>query len=220
MSHSVPDPVCFASQVVQLHWASKSPMGVFGFHLKTCQGNLPQQTAWNSSWIDYFAQLIKGAMAPNKERNGDWKDLEQLIDRLITHVVPQVLGPLEANGQTVKPTLIHGNLWDENIGISLENGRIYAFDACSHYAHHEMEIAIWRTKSCKILRDKKYLDSYLSLMGISEPVEQFEDRNRIYTCYLALHASACHHGSYFREDSYEHLTYLIKKYAPLPEQAD
>ncbi|KAJ6024283.1 Fructosamine/Ketosamine-3-kinase [Penicillium herquei] len=174
MKNQAPDPASFASQVVKSHQASKSPTGIFGFHLNTCQGNLPQQTAWNPSWVRYYIQRLKGAMALNKERNGDWKDLEQLIDRLITHVVPQVLGPLEADGRKVKPTLIHGDLWDGNIGISLENGGVYSFDACSHYAHHEMEVAIWRTKSCKILGKEIYINSYLSKMGISEPVDQFE----------------------------------------------
>ncbi|KAJ5657797.1 Fructosamine/Ketosamine-3-kinase [Penicillium longicatenatum] len=200
MSNMTPDPVQFATNVVQLHQASKSPTGMFGFHINTCQGNLPQQTAWNPSWVDYYVQLVKGAMALNKERNGDWKDLEELIDRLITKVVPQVLGPLESDGRVVKPTLIHGNLWDGNIGISLETGGIYAYDACAHYAHNEMEVAIWRTRSCKILSKQVYLSSYVSQMGISEPIEQFEDRNRMYTCYMALHASACHNGSYFREE--------------------
>lgn len=139
-------------------------------------------------------------MKLNKERNGDWKDLEQRVDRLLTKVVPQLLGPLESDGRTVKPTLIHGDLWDGNIGVSLENGGTYAFDSSAHYAHNEMEIAIWRTRSCKVLSQKEYIDAYISRMGVSEPVDQFEDRIRPYTCYLALHASACHHGSYFREE--------------------
>lgn len=200
MSNISPDPIQLATKLVQLHQVSESPNGMFGFHIDTCQGNLPQRTAWNPSWVDFYIQLVRGAMALNKERNGDWKNLEQLVDRLITHVVPQVLGPLEADGRVVKPTLIHGDLWDGNVGTSLENGELYFFDASVYYAHNEMEIAMWRARFCKTLSAKAYLNSYLSRMGISEPVEQFEDRNRIYSCYMTLHESACHNGSSFREE--------------------
>jgi protein-ribulosamine 3-kinase len=32
------DPGCFCSRLAELHLASKSPNGKFGFHLITCQG--------------------------------------------------------------------------------------------------------------------------------------------------------------------------------------
>ncbi|KAI9369764.1 Fructosamine kinase-domain-containing protein [Aspergillus egyptiacus] len=185
MINSNPDPIKLCTKLVQLHQASESPTGMFGFHINTCQGNLPQQTAWNPSWVDFYIQLVRGAMALNKEINGNYKNLEELVDRLITHVVPQVLGPLETDGRVVKPTLIHGDLWDGNIGTSLEDGEIYAFDA---------------TKFCKTMNSKIYLNTYLSRMGVSEPVEQFEDRHRIYSVYMTLHESAYHNGSSFREE--------------------
>ncbi|KAJ5834798.1 Fructosamine/Ketosamine-3-kinase [Penicillium robsamsonii] len=217
MDNNDPDPIQLATKLVQLHKASKSPTGMFGFHINTCQGSLPQRTAWNPSWVDFYIQLVRGAMALNTEKNGNWKNLEQLVDRLITHVVPQVLGPLEADGRVVKPTLIHGDLWDGNIGTSLENGELYIFDASVYYAHNEMEIAMWRARFCKTMSAKVYLNSYLNRMGVSKPVEQFEDRNRIYSFYMTLHESACHNGSSFREECYENLNYLINKYAPLDE---
>jgi len=195
-----PDPVQLCTKLVQMHQASVSPTGKFGFHINTCQGNLPQLTAWNPSWVDFYIQLVRGAMQLNREICGTWKNLEQCVDRLITHVVPQVLGPLESEGRTVKPTLIHGDLWDGNIGIDFETGDIYCFDASVYYAHSEMEVAMWRAKFCKILTSKVYLNAYLSRMGISEPAEQFDDRNRIYSVYMTLHESACHEGSSFREE--------------------
>ena len=200
MINENPDPAQLCTKLVQMHQASQSPTGQFGFHLNTCQGNLPQQTAWNPSWVDFYIQLVKGAMQLNRERNGVWKNLEQVVDRLITHVVPQVLGPLEAQGRFVKPTLIHGDLWDGNIGTDLETGEIYVFDASVFYAHNEMEVAMWRGRLNKVVYAKVYLNSYLNRMGISEPAEQFDDRNRIYSCYHTLHESACHDGSSFREE--------------------
>ncbi|TAQ86947.1 hypothetical protein B7494_g4729 [Chlorociboria aeruginascens] len=208
MTDQNPDPVELSTKLVQMHQASKSPTGKFGFHIKTCQGNLPQDTTWNATWVGYYTQLIKNAMRLNTEINGPWKNLEQVVDRLITHVVPLVLGPLEAEGRVVKPTLIHGDLWDGNIGTDFETGDIYAFDASAHYAHNEMEIAMWRGRVNKVMNAKVYLTSYIKKMGISEPAEQFDDRNRIYSCYMTLHASACHNGSSFREDQLDLLICL------------
>jgi fructosamine-3-kinase len=214
MTSQIPDPTQLCTKLVQLHQASVSPTGKFGFHVNTCQGSLPQQTAWVSSWVEFYIQLLKGAMQLNREINGTWKNLEQCVDRLIKQVVPKVLGPLEEGGRSVKPTLIHGDLWDGNIGTDFQTGEIYVFDASVYYAHNEMEIAMWRAKFCKILTAKVFTNTYLARMGVSEPAEQFDDRNRLYSVYMTLHESACHNGSSFREECYENMNYLIRKYAP------
>ncbi|KAL8798071.1 MAG: hypothetical protein Q9182_006982 [Xanthomendoza sp. 2 TL-2023] len=200
MTNQNPDPAQLCTKLVEMHQASLSPTGMFGFHVNTCQGNLAQQTSWNPTWVGYYTQLVRGAMRLNTEINGNWKNLEQCVDRLISHVVPKVLGPLESDGRCVKPCLIHGDLWDGNIGTGFETGEIYIFDASVHYAHSEMEIAMWRGKFNKVVSSKVYLNNYLSRMGISEPTEQFDDRNRIYSVYHTLHESACHNGSSFREE--------------------
>ncbi|KAL8848625.1 MAG: hypothetical protein Q9221_006350 [Calogaya cf. arnoldii] len=200
MTNQKPDPVQLSSKLVEMHQASVSPTGMFGFHVNTCQGNLAQQTSWNLSWVDYYIQLLKGTMSLNTEINGPWKDLEACIDRLITHVVPLVLGPLESHGRIVKPCLIHGDLWDGNIGTDSQTGQIYIFDASAHYSHNEMEIAMWRGKFNKVVNSEVYLNNYLSRMDISEPKAQFDNRSRIYSVYHTLHESACHKGSSFREE--------------------
>ncbi|KAJ4318823.1 hypothetical protein N0V94_004247 [Neodidymelliopsis sp. IMI 364377] len=125
MTSQIPDPTQLCTKLVQLHQASVSPTGKFGFHVNTCQGSLPQQTAWASSWVEFYIQLLEGAMQLNREINGTWKNLEQCVDRLIKQVVPKVLGPLEEGGRSVKPTLIHGDLWDGNIGTDFQTGEIY-----------------------------------------------------------------------------------------------
>ena len=149
--------------------------------------------------MNFYIQSFKGAMQSNSERCGPSKNLEQAVDRFTTRVVPLVLGPLEAEGRTVKPTLIHADLWDGNVGIDSVSGEIYIFDANVYYAHNEMEIAMWPGNFCRVLNSEIYLNSYLIRMDISEPVEQSDDRNRIYNCYMTLHESACQGGSSFRE---------------------
>ena len=139
-------------------------------------------------------------MQLNRDVNGKWKNLEQCIDRLVSQIVPQVLGPLEADGRVVKPCLIHGDLWDGNISTDFETGEINVFDASIHYAHNEMEIAMWRGKLNKVVSSKVYLNNYFSRIGISEPIELFEDRYKIYSVYHTLYESASHNGSSFREE--------------------
>lgn len=199
MTNQNPDPLQLCTKLVRLHQDSISPTGKFGFHIHTCQGNLPQRTDWHDTWMGFYIQLVEGAMQLNRERNGTWKNLEQVVDRIITRVVPILLGPLEADGRKVKPCLIHGDLWDGNVGTDFQTGEIYIFDASVYYAHNEMEIAMWRGKFCKVLPSKVYTNTYLARMGISEPAEQFEDRGILYSSYMLLHESACHNGSSFRE---------------------
>ncbi|CAI6336637.1 unnamed protein product [Periconia digitata] len=214
MTSQNPDPDQLCTKLARLHQESVSPNGKFGFHVNTCQGNLPQQTKWHENWMGFYIQLVNGAMQLNRERNGTWKNLEQVVERLITKVVPQLLEPLEADGRKVKPCLIHGDLWDGNVGTNFETGEIYVFDASVYYAHNEMEIAMWRGKFNKVVASRIYTNTYLARMGISEPAEQFDDRNCLYSSYMLLHESACHNGSSFREECYENMNYLIEKYAP------
>jgi fructosamine-3-kinase len=114
-------------------------------------------------------------------------------------VVPKLLRPLEADGRKVKPCLIHGDLWDGNIGTDAKTGEIYIFDASVYYAHNEMEIAMWCGCFNKVVTSRIYTDTYLATMGISEPVEQCEDRIKLYSSYMLLHEGACHRGGKWRD---------------------
>lgn len=202
MSNDIPDPTELCRKVAELHKRSVSPTGMFGFHTTTCQGNLPQATnLWDPSWESYFRKMLTNAMNLNTEHNGTWNDLEEVVEKVKTIVLPKLLGPLESEGRSIKPSLIHGDLWDGNVGIAYETGEIYAFDAGAYYAHNEMEVGMWRGEVNKVLRDKVYLKEYLSNIGVSEPVHQFDDRSRLYNAYMSLHASACHKGGFFRARS-------------------
>ncbi|KAF2671660.1 hypothetical protein BT63DRAFT_422204 [Microthyrium microscopicum] len=220
MTNDNPDPTQLCIKMVELHRNSVSPTGQFGFHINTCQGNLPQQTSWSPTWTGFFSQMLRGAMALNIKYNGKWKDLEECVERLIKDVIPQLIAPLESDGRSVKPSLIHGDLWEGNVGTSFETGEIYTFDASVYYGHNEIEVAIWRARFNKILGAKVYLNTYLARMGISEPVEQFDDRHRIYSVYHTLHESACHNGSSFREECYENIKFLLEKYPPVTTAGD
>jgi len=191
MSNRVPEPNQLCSKLAQLHRSSVSPTGMFGFHITTCQGRIPQAVSWNKSWTDFFTTLLQHVMALDFETNGDWQELDQLEKRIISHVIPRLIGALERDGRTVKPCLIHADLWEGNTGTSYDTGDIYIFDSAAFYAHNEMEIGDWRCHYNKI-HNKVYTRTYLRHYGPSEPKEEWDDRNRMYCIYYNVIFSVNH----------------------------
>ena len=191
MSDRVPDPNQLCSKLAQLHRNSTSPTGAFGLHVTSCQGRIPQRVGWEKSWTTFFTNLLKHVTDLDFETNGHWDELEQLEKRLITHVIPRLIGNLEREGRSVKPCLIHGDLWEGNTGTSYETGDVYVFDSGAYYAHNEMEIGNWRCNYNKI-HTKVYTETYLRHYAPSEPKEEWDDRNRMYCIYFNVIYSVNH----------------------------
>lgn len=198
MSPKLPDPKPFCSQLAGLHWTSVSPTGKFGFNVTTTHGKLPQYMEWNSSWESMFRKLLSDLMLLDLENNVPWKEFQDVYDRALTLVLPKLIGPLEANGRIVKPCLLHGNLWEGNIGTDYETGDIYIFDASSFYGHNELELGMWRGILNR-MSSRVYIKEYLRNVGISEPVDQFDDRNRIYHVKFLMWHSAHHRNDISRQ---------------------
>ncbi|KAL6721261.1 hypothetical protein ACLMJK_000363 [Lecanora helva] len=222
ISDRLPDPGLLCTNLVELHQKSASPTGKFGFHVPTCQGKTPQRTEWESSWTVFFTKLLSDAMGRDFDVNGTWKELEPIAERTLSHIIPRLLGPLEADGRRVKPSLIHADLWEGNIASIEGSDEILVFDAGCLYAHHEMEIANWRCPYNKIY-DKIYSDTYWKLCEKSEPIEDWEDRSRLYNIYYNILYSVnagrngkTVAGKSIRQLAYDAMAYLVDKYAPSP----
>ncbi len=172
------EPAEFCRRVAQLHDMSVSPTGKFGFHLVTWHGPNPQNTTWEGNWCTFFTRLLTQFFDREIAQNGPQPDYEAAFKTFAQMVVPQILIPLQSDGRVLKPCLIHGDLWEENTGLNLETGLPVVFDASAMYAHNEMELGMWRSDRYRF--DSPYLRQYLSYMPPSEPVEQFDDRNRLY----------------------------------------
>ena len=142
-SDQVPDPDRLCALISDLHRKSVSPTGKFGFYVRTRNGRTPQATEWDSSWTSFFAKFMVHVMAEDIKTNGSWPELERTSARIVSHVIPRLIGALESEGRCVKPCLIHGDLWEGNTGTSYTTGDIVLFDAGSYYAHDEMEIGDW-----------------------------------------------------------------------------
>ncbi|EOO04134.1 hypothetical protein UCRPA7_387 [Phaeoacremonium minimum UCRPA7] len=111
MIEDMPEPHKFAALLSTLHQKSVSPTGKFGFHVTTYAGNLPQFVEWEDSWEKFFTKSMRQALDFEIERKGPSEELEVLSQALFERVIPRLLRPLESDGRTVKPSLVHGDLW-------------------------------------------------------------------------------------------------------------
>jgi protein-ribulosamine 3-kinase len=191
MSDRIPDPNQLCVKLAELHRASVSPTGKFGFHITTCQGRTPQAVSWESSWTTFFTKLLQHVVDIDFKTNGYWEELDTLEKRIFSDVIPSLIGNLEKDGRSVKPCLIHADLWEGNTGTSYDTGNIYIFDAGGFYAHNEMEIGDWRCHYNKI-HNKVYTKTYLRHYRPSEPKEEWDDRNRMYCIYYNVIYSVNH----------------------------
>ena len=139
MIDEMPDPHKFASRLAALHQNSRSPNGKFGFHLTTYSGNLPQLNEWEDSWEVYFAKCLSYALDLELEAKGDDPEFHVLVPIIFEKVILRLLRPLETEGRSIKPSLVHGDLWYANSGIDFESDESLIFDACCFYAHNECE---------------------------------------------------------------------------------
>ena len=112
MDTSAPDPAEFTARIAELHRKSKSPSGMFGFKVTTCDGKLPHTVAWQKSWATFFAKLLRGVLRLDRETNGVWPEIEAAADRIIYAVIPRLLDVLQADDRELKPSLIHGDCWE------------------------------------------------------------------------------------------------------------
>lgn len=193
MVDSMPEPYKFTKSLADLHRKSESPNGKFGFHMTTYSGNLSQMTEWEDSWEVFFSKNMRMALDHEIEAKGHDPDFDTLVPAIFDKVIPRLLRPLESDGRSVKPCLVHGDLWYANSGIDVDSEESLVFDACCFYAHNECkplpqfsqtrclfadEFGQWRPV-CNRFGDE-YLEAYHSYVPISSPAEDYDGRLDLY----------------------------------------
>jgi protein-ribulosamine 3-kinase len=68
---------------------------------------------------------------------GPCPEIDKLQKLLVEKVIPRLLRPLESNGRSIRPCLVHGDLWHGNASTSSDTNEPYAFDSCALWAHNE-----------------------------------------------------------------------------------
>lgn len=185
-----PDPTKITRLIADLHKKTQgqSPENKFGFYVPNCHGKVICPNEWDSSWSSYFARFIKIFHDLDLETNGTYPGYEEAFASLTTHVIPRLLGALQAEGRVLIPSLVHGDLWHENIASNEETGEPMLYDPNTFFAHNEFDIGIWRTVFVPF--DEAYIRQYRLFFPPSEPAEEWDDRIRLYSLIFHISHSA------------------------------
>lgn len=197
MDMSLPSPTRIAHRISELH-NQVSPNGMFGFPVLTFEGVAPHPNEWEQSWTVFFRRLFRESIDLDSHANVIWPEMLRTAEHLCTVVIPRLLDPLQQGLEPIVPCLIHGDLWGGNMGTDKETGALLFFDAGSFFAHNEMDVAIWRGNNAQNL-GPTYLDEYKKVFPPSEPQDEFDDRNRLYSIKYDLNLSAAHLGEKSRD---------------------
>ena len=137
MTDDLPDIEAFTAKIAELHQTTHSPFNMYGFTVPTLQGTIPQYTTWTDSWEDFFLESFKLVVVAEERAQGQDPEVQDLIEAIITKVIPRLLRPLETGGRKIRPVLVHGDLWDGNTSTSIDTDTPVIFDATCIYAHNE-----------------------------------------------------------------------------------
>ena len=181
MVDKVPDVQQFVAIIVKIHQESmgRSPTGKFGFDVKTHLGNVSVNNDWEETWEKFFTRIMKSMLEVEELSQGkEDYEFQQLMEKLITKVIPRLLRPLESEGRKVTPCLVHTDLWPGNCMPDADTGEIMIFDSCAYWGHNESDLGSWRAPRYRM--GKPFMDAYKDCMGPSDPKEDWDDRNALY----------------------------------------
>ncbi|KAK8043346.1 hypothetical protein PG993_005776, partial [Apiospora rasikravindrae] len=178
MKDGLPDIGRFPSKIAELHRSATSPDGKFGFDVMTFHGNTAIEHGWSNTWEEYFARTTKALFELEQQARGPNEDIRELMVPFFSKVVPRLLRPMETGGRSIRPSLIHGDLWHGNASTDGATGRPIIFDAASFYAHNEYELGVWRQPWNEI--KTPYRMRYHEHFPKSQPEEDYDDRNILY----------------------------------------
>ena len=139
MLDDVPNPRRWGETIAKLHHNSmgKSPNGKDGFHVMTHLANVPVDNTWNGSWEVFWTQQMRSLLQQEEALCGPDDDFSNLEAGLYNIVIPRLLRPLETGGRSIKPCLIHSDLWPGNIKRKVHDDKLCVFDACAYWGHNE-----------------------------------------------------------------------------------
>lgn len=137
LSVQKPTAPVVASILGKLYRASFSPTGKFGFPVQTFKGYVPMNNEWCDRWEDWFARQFRMDIRFEQSVRGPDPEMNELFEEFVEKVVPRLLRPLQTGGRSIKPTLVHTDIWHGNIHRDRASQKPVVFDACCIYGHHE-----------------------------------------------------------------------------------
>ncbi|KAK4242393.1 Fructosamine kinase-domain-containing protein [Achaetomium macrosporum] len=160
----------------------------FGFHITTYNGTLAQDNTWTETWEEFYSRGMKRILQLEKEARGLSEELEAISGPFLETVIPRLLRPLETDGRSIEPVLIHGDLWIGNLSTRKDTGEPIMFDASAFWGHNEYELSTMRPLDNDWGRE--CMASYHRRIPKSEPREDWDARNALYATRTYIHDSA------------------------------
>ncbi len=139
--NAMADPRMFAALVSDLHKSGGrvATPGQFGFSITMYGGKNPQTFPVCETWEECFSRGIGDIFEREERIQGVDGEMTMLREALMGKIIPRLLRPLETGGRCLVPTLVHGDLWQGNVGVEERTGRPLIFDATPVFAHNECE---------------------------------------------------------------------------------
>ncbi|KAL6721958.1 hypothetical protein ACLMJK_001063 [Lecanora helva] len=199
-----------AAALADLHRRSVAPGAKFGFHVSTFVGHIAQNNRRTDTWEEYFSNDFLQLLDMYKSLHGPFDaSTTKLSLLMVLKVIPRLLRPMEANGHSITPVLLHGNLTLSNAYTSLKTHGPIIYSASALYGHHEYDIR-------NLVLGKngaEFLEAYEKLVPASEPKEDFEDRVALYGLKSLMHESCLHpKNKESAQDVVERMKTLVDKF--------
>ena len=144
MNTPLPEINAFCLLLAKLHRTSSlcSPNSIFGFHVATYEGTMRHDTTWCDTWEESFTLRMKYSLQQECLAHGPQKGNEDLLSALYEKVIPRLLRPLQTKGRSLKPALLHGDIWLGNISVNASTKEPVMFDPCAFWGHNECEFFV------------------------------------------------------------------------------
>ncbi|KAL2069214.1 hypothetical protein VTL71DRAFT_15552 [Oculimacula yallundae] len=213
MIEEVPDMEKFCSSLAKMHLDSAplSPKGQFGFHAVTYNGNKARDVTWCDTWEEMFTNSVKRRVSQERDTQGPSTGLDKLLPALYEKVIPRLLRPLHTGEKKITPVLVHGDVWYGNLATNASTGEPIIFDPATIWAHNELDVANMTVPRFRLGRE--WTREYHKHFPISSPIEDYEDRLRLYTIHGGLCASSLYaNTTKYREMLVEWIQELVDKY--------
>jgi len=106
--------------------------GVFGWDINNTIGSTVQINNWTANWAKFWAEHRIGyQLKLARRRGGHFPQGERLLE-----VIPELLA-----GHEPQPSLVHGDLWGGNAGVT-SAGEPVIFDPAAYFGDREVDIAM------------------------------------------------------------------------------
>ena len=99
-----------------------------------------------------YSKILGRAMDIDQHKSDPGPELIAVRKLFFDKVIPRLLNSLSSDGRSIKPHLVHGDLWDENCATDMATGERFAF---------------WRLARHP-LSNKAYIRAYKRLFPVSE----------------------------------------------------